>query len=130
VTLAALALLAALRARGNVRWLWALGAALALGFTMRPTAVVALVVLGVWSVTTFTTAAWRVVAGGVAVAVSFVAVNLTAYGGVLPPYFRGSRLGSEELISAGEALAVHLVSPSRACSSTRRCSFSSPSQSG
>ena len=110
---AVLALLAATRARRDPRYLWVLGAALAVGFTMRPTGAVPLIVLGAWSVVAFRREAWRVVAAGLAVAVPFVAVNLAAYGTVLTPYYAGTRLGNEVTIGFAESLLVHLVSPSR-----------------
>jgi hypothetical protein len=110
---ASLALLAAVRARHSPRYLWLLGAALALGFTMRPTAAVPLVVLGAWSVVEHRARAWRVLAAAALVAVPFVAVNAATYGSLLPPYYSGSRVGSEAAIGFGESLLVHLVSPSR-----------------
>lgn len=50
---AALALLAATRSRRDLCYLWLLGAALAIGFTMRPTGAVPLVVIGLWSVVAY-----------------------------------------------------------------------------
>lgn len=108
-----LALLAAVRSRRDRRYLWLLGGALALGFTMRPTMAVPLVALGVWSVVEHRVQAWRVVAAGALVAVPFVAVNVAAYGSLLPPYYSGGRVGSEVTIGFAESLLVHLVSPSR-----------------
>jgi hypothetical protein len=109
-----LALLAAVRAREDRRYLWLLGAALGAGFTMRPTVAVALAVLGVWSVVACRRDAWRVVVAGLVVAVPFVAVNLAEYGSVLTPYYAGGRaLGSEAMIGFGESLLVQTVSPSR-----------------
>jgi len=110
---AGLALLAAVRSGRNRRYLWLLGAALAIGFTMRPTGAVPLVVLGLWSLGAHRREAWRVVAACVAVAVPFVAVNLAAYGSLLAPYYAGTRIGNEVTIGFGESLLVHLVSPSR-----------------
>lgn len=108
------ALLAAVRSRRDPhRYLWLLGAALALGFTMRPTAAVPLVVLGAWSFYEHRSRAWRVVAAGALVAVPFVVVNVAAYGSVLPPYYSGGRVGTEAALGFGESLLVHLFSPSR-----------------
>jgi hypothetical protein len=109
-----LALLACVRSRDDKRYLWLLGAALGLGFTMRPTVAVAVVVLGVWSVVEHRREAWRVAVAGAAVAVPFVAVNLAAYGSVLAPYYAGGRsLGHHVRIGFAESLLVQLVSPSR-----------------
>ena len=110
---ASVALLAAVRSRRSPRYLWLFGAALALGYTMRPTAAVPLVVLGAWSVAEHRARAWRVLAAAALVAVPFVAVNVAAYGSLLPPYYAGDRVGSEAAIGFGESLLVHLVSPSR-----------------
>ncbi|HEV2890310.1 MAG TPA: hypothetical protein VGX28_08010 [Frankiaceae bacterium] len=108
-----LAVLAALRSRRDPRYLWLLGAALAIGFTMRPTTAVALVGLTVWAAYVHRARAWRVLAAGAVVALPFVAVNVAAYGSLLPPYYAGSRIGSEAAIGFGESLLVHLISPSR-----------------
>jgi hypothetical protein len=109
------ALLAAVRSRSRrePRYLWLLGAALALGFTMRPTFAVPLVVFGAWAAYEHRLRAWRVLAAAALVAVPFVLVNVAAYGALLPPYYSGGRLGSEAAIGFGESLLVQLFSPSR-----------------
>jgi hypothetical protein len=109
--LACLVLLAALRARRDVRYLWLLGAALALGYTMRPTVAVEVVVIGVWALLVFRRDAWRAVVAGVVVAVAFVAVNLAEYGSVLAPYYHNVVSGAS--YGFWESLGVQLVSPSR-----------------
>ena len=47
------------------------------------------------------------------VVVPFVAVNLAAYRSVLPPYYSGTRLGSEASIGFVDAASMYLFSPSR-----------------
>jgi hypothetical protein len=110
---ASLALLAAVRSRRDHRYLWLLGGALALDFTMRPTGAIPLVALGLWAVAQHGRASWRMAAAGFAIAVPFVLVNLSAYGDLLPPYYAGTRLGTEAAIGFGESFFLHLVSPSR-----------------
>ena len=47
------------------------------------------------------------------VIIPFVAVNVAMYGSVLPPYYSGSRLGSDVAVSFGNTALMYLVSPSR-----------------
>jgi hypothetical protein len=108
-----LALLAALRAKRQVGFLWLLGAALGVGFTMRPTAAVPMVTLGIWALVVHRRDVWRVIAGAGAALAPFAIVNLATYGELLPPYYAGDRIVTEESIPFFESLAVQLVSPSR-----------------
>ena len=95
------------------RWAYGLGLAIGLGYAMRPTNVVVLVVLVGWVALTRRSSLLRVLMGGALVAVPFVVVNVAAYGAVLPPYYAGTRLGTEAAIGFWEAAAMHVVSPSR-----------------
>lgn len=107
----ALALLLAVRSRTrpeSVRWM---GAPLAGAFFMRPTAALPAAFLTLWVARHRTRFLAAYLAGGVAVAVPFVAINLAAYGAVLPPYFLLGRLSGSPAF--GEALVGNLVSPSR-----------------
>ena len=106
-------LLAALRSRRNVNYLWLLGGALALSFTMRPTAAIAIVVLGAWALLRFRTKVWRAVLAGIAVLIPFTLVSHHYYGSFLPPYWRSTRLGTQQAVSFTDAFFAHLVSPSR-----------------
>jgi hypothetical protein len=108
-----LALLAALRSRERRGYLWVLGASLATAFTMRPTAAVPIVIVGLWAAWEHRVDAWRVLAAAGLVAVPFVAVNVASYGEILPPYYAGTRVGTEAAIGFSESLGVHLFSPSR-----------------
>lgn len=111
----ALALLAALRLdrADGARWAYALGVALAAAYTMRPTNAVALVLILVWVAVTQRPKLGRALVGAAAVGIPFTVVNLMEYGSLLPPYFAGSRLGTETAVGFWEALAMNVVSPSR-----------------
>lgn len=109
----AVALLAALRARRNANYLWLLGGSLALAFTMRPTAAIAVVVLGAWALLRFRAKVWRSVLVGIAVLAPFLLISDHYYGSFLPPYWRSTRLGTQQAISFTDAFFAHLVSPSR-----------------
>ena len=95
------------------RWAYGLGLAIGLGYAMRPTNVVVLVVLVGWVALTRRSSLLRVLVGGALYAVPFVVVNVAAYGAVLPPYYAGTRLGTEAAVGFWEAAAMHVVSPSR-----------------
>lgn len=110
----ALSLLAAQRsARGAIGYLWPLGAVLALSAVMRPTAAAFAAPMVVWAAITFKANIYRTVLAGLGVLLPFAIVNVKVYGALLPPYWNGSRVGSEQAISFVNAFAAHLISPSR-----------------
>lgn len=88
-----------------------LGASAALAYTARPTAAVVVVGLGVWLLVRARPLVVRYVAGGVAVAIPWIVVNLATYNSMQPPNFDGGRAGwrSETI----EAIAANLISPNR-----------------
>ncbi|MEM9518236.1 MAG: hypothetical protein AAGA37_02865 [Actinomycetota bacterium] len=88
-----------------------LGVVAALAYTARPTAVVLVIGLGIWLVSTRRHLVGRYVAGGVAIAIPWVTVNLATYSSIQPPNFAGDRAGFRaETI---EAILANLVSPNR-----------------
>ncbi|MEM9466425.1 MAG: hypothetical protein AAGA90_13710 [Actinomycetota bacterium] len=88
-----------------------LGVAAALAYTARPTAAVVVVGLGVWLLARHRDLVARYIAGGVAVAVPWIAINLATYQSIQPPNFASDRAGWRgETI---EAIAANLISPNR-----------------
>jgi hypothetical protein len=87
------------------------GAALAVSYAARPTNATAGVVLSVYVAWRHRDLLLRYGAGALAVALPWLAVNLAAFGALLPPYYGGQRVGWHEHL--GEALAANLVSPNR-----------------
>jgi hypothetical protein len=90
-----------------------LGGALAGAYEMRPSDAVAVACFVAWVAFTHRRALLRVASGAAIVAVPFVAVNLVSYRAVLPPYYSGTRLGSEASIGFVDAALMYLFSPSR-----------------
>ncbi|HVM40714.1 MAG TPA: hypothetical protein VM618_08060 [Acidimicrobiia bacterium] len=88
-----------------------LGATVAAAYTARPTSAVAVVAFGVWLLARHRRALVGYLAGGVAVAVPWTAVNLATFGSVFPPYHSAERAGLRD--DTFEALAANLVSPNR-----------------
>lgn len=82
----ALALLLALRVRRSGEWCAALGATLA--YFVRPTNVVPLLVIGVWTCWHGRRQALRFASGVASVAGVFAVLDLPLYGRLLQPYFR------------------------------------------
>ena len=98
---------------GNFLWL---GASLAAGFAMRPTNAIPVLFFTLWVATMHTRRIIPYLAGAAPVALGFFAVNRANYGSLLPPYYRGSRLGSS--VDGREpdilqALAGNVFSPGR-----------------
>lgn len=93
---------------GAVPWL---GAAVAGAYVMRPSAAVLVAVVTGWVVVAHRRRLAAYLARAAIVAVPFVAVNLVAYGALLPPYYSADKVGgtSEPLVAA---LGL-FVSPSR-----------------
>jgi hypothetical protein len=107
----ALGLLFALRAQVSPRWFTELGAVLAMGYFVRPTNAVPLLVFGIWACTYGRSSLVRYVTGAATVGAGFLIVNEILYGMALQPYFRASRLALTPTVL--QALAANLVSPSR-----------------
>lgn len=91
----------------------ALGLATTAAFTMRPTSAVLLGCAGLWLLVRHRGAVGWAVAGGIPVALAFVAVNLSQYGQVLPPYFVPGETPSQYRGDLAQALAANLFSPAR-----------------
>jgi hypothetical protein len=108
-----LALLAALRVRRDRRYLWLLGAALPLGYLMRPTMAIPMIIIGLWALVTFRTSCWRMIVPAVIIAIGFVGVNEHYYGSLLAPYYTGSGNSLFEWYGPLDSIGVQLVSPSR-----------------
>lgn len=104
------ALLIAVRARRRpelIRWL---GVPVAAAYVFRPTMSVVVAAFTVYVAIAAPRQLVQYLAGGLAVAAVFVAVNITTYHTLLPAYFRSGRVGNGKFL---EALLVPLVSPSR-----------------
>lgn len=109
-----LALFCALRVRGAGRVMpLLLGLCLGAALVVRPTNAVAVVAFVVWIFVTHRRKTPMLAAGIAVVLVPFVLVNLAAYGSLLPPYYAGTRVGTEAAIPFFDAAAMYLVSPSR-----------------
>lgn len=89
------------------------GACLGGAYIMRPTNAVAVGVFLIWVLLSARHRIAPVLAGIGSVAIPFAAVSLVSYGSVLPPYYAGSRFGTEITIPFAETAAMYLVSPSR-----------------
>ena len=88
-----------------------LGVTAALAYTARPTAAVVVVGLGLWLLSRHRHLALRYIAGGLAVAVPWMLVNLATYQSIQPPNFSTDRAGWRgETI---EAFFANLISPNR-----------------
>ena len=96
----------------GLRWtaIW-LGAAVAAAFTCRPTNAVAVIGFTAFVVFGLRKYVRRFFVGAFAVAMPWTLVNITAYGTVLPDYYRAGKVGLHE--EFGRALATNLVSPAR-----------------
>lgn len=106
-----LAVLLAVRSRTDdrsVRWL---GATLAAAYVMRPTNLVPFAAFSLWALCCHRRRLLAYGAGAAAVLIPFGAVNLRAWGTLLPPYYSGDRLGGNSHLL--EALLGNLVSPAR-----------------
>lgn len=92
-----------------------LGAAAAASFVMRPTMALVVAVLGVWLLVRHRKAIGWALLGGLPVAAVFVAVNLSQYGVLLPPYYDpfSAGKGLEGQRDLGQALLANMVSPAR-----------------
>ncbi|WP_342376191.1 hypothetical protein NVS55_33680 [Myxococcus stipitatus] len=90
---------------------WA-GLPLALGYVMRPTNSISVLLVTAYVVWTYPRQAWRFFAGALVVALPWMTLNFVHYGSVLAPYYAPQRL---ELVASrvAEALAGNLVSPAR-----------------
>jgi hypothetical protein len=102
---------ALLRSRERTNMALAAGIALGAAYAVRPTNAIALVVVFAWLVVRCPRVVGRFAAGAAIPLVAFVVVNLRAYGGLLPPYFRGESFGGHAHLAT--ALAGNLVSPAR-----------------
>ncbi len=106
-----LALLVALQSRtrpGAIRWL---GLPLAAAYTMRPTNAIPLAAFSIWVAIRHRRHLVAYAAGIALVLGAFVAVNLSAWGIPLPPYYSANRLWTSRLLP--EALVGNLFSPAR-----------------
>jgi hypothetical protein len=104
------ALLIAARARRRpelIRWL---GVPVVAAYVFRPTMSVLVAAFTIYVAICAPRHLVRYLAGGLAVAAVFLAVNITTYHALLPPYFRSGRIGNAEFFPA---LLGTLVSPSR-----------------
>lgn len=111
-------LLVLLLVRGNYRrpTSFCAGLILALGFFVRPTNVVPIVVIGVYLLRHLGSRVRWVIAGGLLATLGFVLLNLHMYGSPLAPFFFPVRQGSTSLaVSPAVALALisNLISPAR-----------------
>lgn len=111
ILLLAVATLLAVRSRSDPRAVRWLGLPLAAAYAVRPTNLVPLALFSAWVVARHRRHLPAFLGGVAAVLVPFVAVNLSAWGTVVPPYYRPGRLGGNEAFV--EALAGNLVSPAR-----------------
>lgn len=106
-----LVVLVAVRSRSDPRSVRWLGAPLAASYAVRPTNVIPLVLFSLWMVVRHRRFLVLYATGMVAVLVPFIAVNLGAWGSLLPPYYSAGRIGGNR--SFGEALLGNLFSPAR-----------------
>jgi hypothetical protein len=88
-----------------------LGVVAALAYTARPTAAIVVVGLGAWLLLRDRALTVRYVAGGVAVAIPWIVVNVATYSSIQPPNFSSDRAGWRS--ETFEAIAANLVSPNR-----------------
>ena len=88
-----------------------LGVTTALAYTARPTAAIVVVGIGLWLLVSHRHLIVRYIAGGVAVAVPWIVVNLATYGSIQPPNFSSDRAGWRS--ETFEAIAANLISPNR-----------------
>lgn len=105
------ALLVALRAERDPRWIAWLGVPLAAAYTIRPTNALPLGVLLLWAAYRHRRRAVPAFVGAGVVLAAWAFVNLRAWGSPLPPYYAGSRLEADGNLL--EVLAANLVSPAR-----------------
>lgn len=87
------------------------GSAAVLGYMCRPQLMLLIPIVAIIALRRNLAAAIGAAAGGAAVMIPFVIVNLSVFGSVLPPYYEGSRLAIRD--SFTDALAANLVSPAR-----------------
>jgi hypothetical protein len=113
MALLAAALIVADRAmrRPRLRSFILLGAIAGLAYTVRPTNAVVVVAFGLWSLSKGSRPVIGYSMGGLLVAVPWMVVNMASFGGPIPPYHGGGRLGLHP--QYGEAVAANLVSPAR-----------------
>lgn len=107
----ALALLLAVAAARDARWIWLLGPVLAAAYIVRPTNSLAVVVLTGWVAITHRRQLLPYLAGMALLFSGFVAINLRTFGAWLPEYYSASRIADNPRFL--EALAGNLISPGR-----------------
>jgi hypothetical protein len=108
----AVALLCALRAREGLRGFTAMGAALGLAYTVRPTDALAVIILSLWVLGWHRQRFLYLVGGALIPLGLFGIVNLLTYHQLLPPYFtQGDSFGFTSTFF--DAFAADLVSPAR-----------------
>ncbi len=105
------ALLMLVRARHNPALIGALGLPLALGFVIRPTAAIPILVLSGYVLVCHRGSFLRYLAGAALVAVPWLAFNLASFGHLLPSYYMPERLSGSATV--GTALLGNLFSPGR-----------------
>jgi hypothetical protein len=87
------------------------GLVLAMGFVIRPTAVVAIVVVSIYVLAFYRAWFLRYIGWAMVVAIPWIVFNYSIYGAMLPPYYAASRMVAPSSFTAG--LQGILFSPSR-----------------
>lgn len=106
-----IAALLAVRSRDSPRAVRWMGAPLAAAYAVRPTSIIPLALFSLWVAVRHRAHLVSYSLGALLVLVPFFAVNHSAWGSLLPPYYSAGRLGENPAFA--EALVGNLLSPAR-----------------